>query len=186
MDVTSDLSGRWDAVIHCCYPHLDYFLPSIEQAEKIAGTSDERRIAEYFLSEGVRTVVVKLGERGSYFRSAEEEFWCGTCDVPVLDSTGAGDAFVSGFLTGILQGMPHADCVRLGTACAACVIQAVGANAGILSLEETKAFWRRGNPLLSLPAALRKEKTGCAGSRSPILYLYETLSLATAAGQLTF
>ena len=140
MDVTSDLSGRWDAVIHCCYPHLDYFLPSIEQAEKIAGTSDERRIAGYFLAEGVRNVVIKLGSRGSYFRSAEEEFWCGTCDVPVLDSTGAGDAFVSGFLTGILQGMSHEDCVRLGTASAACVIQAVGANAGIRSLEETKAF----------------------------------------------
>lgn len=140
MDVTSDLSGRWDSVIHCCYPYLDYFLPSIEQAEKIAGTSDERQIASYFLKEGVRHVVIKLGKRGSYFRSASEEFWCGTCDVPVLDSTGAGDAFVSGFLTGILNGLPHEDCAQLGTACSACVIQAVGANAGIRSLKETMAF----------------------------------------------
>ena len=147
MDVTSDLSGRWDSVIRCCYPHLDYFLPSIEQAEKIAGTSDERQIADYFLSAGVRNVVIKLGARGSYFRSAEEEFRCGTCDVPVRDSTGAGDAFVSGFLTGVLQGMSHPDCARLGTACAACVIQEVGANAGIRSLEETLAFLReKGQP----------------------------------------
>ena len=146
MDVTSDLSGRWDAVIRCCYPYLDYFLPSIEQAEKITGSSDEREIASYLLGKGVRNVVVKLGSRGSYFRNSEEEFWCGTCDVPVVDTTGAGDAFVSGFLTGILKGLSHQEAARLGTACSAEVIQAVGANAGIRTLEETLDFLRRTEP----------------------------------------
>ena len=46
MDVTKDRTGRWDEIIHPCYRYLDYFLPSIEQAECIAGTSDERKIAD--------------------------------------------------------------------------------------------------------------------------------------------
>ena len=149
MDVTSDFSGKWDKIIHCCYPYLDYFLPSIEQAEKITGTSDEREIASYLLGEGVRNVVVKLGSRGSYFRNQKEEFWCGVCDVPVVDSTGAGDAFVSGFLTGVLHGMSHQEAARLGTVCSAGVIQSVGANAGMPSMEEAAACLRTNLPVIS-------------------------------------
>lgn len=149
MDVTSDFSGRWNAVIECCYPYLDYFLPSIEQAALIAGTDDERQIAAFLLKRGVKHVIIKLGKRGSYFRSAEEEFWCGIYPVPVTDSTGAGDAFVSGFLTGILQGESHEACMQLGTACSACVIQSIGANSGILPLKETRAFMQQ-HPLPKL------------------------------------
>ena len=32
MDVTSDRSGRWKGILDPCWPYLDYFLPSIEQA----------------------------------------------------------------------------------------------------------------------------------------------------------
>ena len=140
MDVTSDFSGRWNSIIQCCYPYLDYFLPSIEQASLIAGTGDERAAAAFFLEQGVRNVVIKLGSRGSYFRSAGEEFWCGTYSVPVADSTGAGDAYVAGFLTGLLRGESHEACARLATACSAGVIQSVGASSGMRSLEETEAF----------------------------------------------
>lgn len=40
MDVTSDRSGRWKGILDPCWPYLDYFLPSIEQASQIAGTED--------------------------------------------------------------------------------------------------------------------------------------------------
>ena len=49
MDVTSDRSGRWKGILDPCWPYLDYFLPSIEQASQIAGTEDPRAIADFFL-----------------------------------------------------------------------------------------------------------------------------------------
>lgn len=142
MDVTKDHSNRWTGILDPCYPYLDYFLPSIEQAEKIAGTSDEREIADFLLAKGVKNVVVKLGERGSFFKNAEEEFYCGCFRVPVVETTGAGDAFVAGFLTGLLKGKNHKDCVVTGTACSAAVIQSVGANAGMKTLPEIEDFIR--------------------------------------------
>ena len=143
MDVTKDFTGRWNETIKCCYPYLDYFLPSIEQAEMITGTKDEKQIADFFLSRGVRNVAVKLGKRGSYFKNRNNAFYTGTYTVPVKDSTGAGDAFVAGFLTGVLKNLSPEEAVRLGTACSAQVIQEVGANTGMKSLQEIQSFISR-------------------------------------------
>ena len=74
MDVTSDRSGRWKGILDPCWPYLDYFLPSIEQASQIAGTEDPRAIADFFLDRGVKNVAVKLGSRGSYFKNRQTAF----------------------------------------------------------------------------------------------------------------
>lgn len=49
--------------------------------------------------------------------------------VPVVDTTGAGDAFVAGFLAALDAGAPHADAVHGGHAAAACVVSGAGADA---------------------------------------------------------
>lgn len=148
MDVTSDRSGRWKGIIDACYPHLDYFLPSIEQASQIAETEDPREIADFFLSRGVKNVAVKLGSRGSYFKNSETAFYGGTYQgLRIVETTGAGDAFCAGFLTGVGMRLPPRDCVTLGTACAAFVIQAAGATSGMKSLAEIQAFISAAPPL---------------------------------------
>ena len=47
-------------------------------------------------------------------------------DAEIVDATGTGDAYMSGFLYGYLNGRPTEECLRLGTALSAFVIQAVG------------------------------------------------------------
>lgn len=140
MDVTKDFTGRWGDTIYPCYPYLDYFLPSIEQAELIAGYSRPDRIADYFLSHGVKNIVIKLGSEGCYFKNDSKSFYCSCYPVPVAETTGAGDAFVSGFLTGVLKKMPEEQCVTLGTACSAHAVQAVGATTGIPDYETLLEF----------------------------------------------
>ena len=54
MDVTWDVTGRWLSVIEPCLPHLSFFMPSIREAEKIAGTADPPEIAAFFEARGVR------------------------------------------------------------------------------------------------------------------------------------
>lgn len=147
MDVTTDLSGRWNSVIEPCYPYLDHFLPSIEQAAPIAQTSDEKEIADFFLSRGIKNVTIKLGEKGSYFKNASTAFYCGCYQVPVAETTGAGDAFVSGFLTGLLKGFSYEGCVRFATACSAHAIQAVGATTGMKDFGAIAAFIEEQPPL---------------------------------------
>lgn len=140
MDVTNDFSGRWDEIICPCYGHLDYFLPSIDQAALISGREDPWDIAGFFLERGVGHVAIKLGEEGSFYRTKDTAFYCGTYSVPVVETTGAGDAFCSGFLTALLHHQSAEACVISGTAASAQVIQAVGANSGMCSYSELQEF----------------------------------------------
>lgn len=141
MDVTTDRTNRWKGILDPAYSFLDYFLPSIEQAAMIAGTDSPEEIAAYFISRGVKNVAVKLGSRGSYFQNEHTAFYAGTYkDLTVVETTGAGDAFCAGFLTGVGKGFQPEMCVTLATACSAFAIQALGATAGLRDYDTTLRF----------------------------------------------
>lgn len=148
MDITSDRSGRWEDILLPCYPHLDFFLPSIEQASKLSRRDNPEEVAAYFLERGVKNVAVKLGSRGSYFCSRDQAFYIGCFeDLNVVETTGAGDAFCAGFLTGVGKGMDPLCCMTLATACSSFVIQAYGATAGMKDLATVTAFVESRPPL---------------------------------------
>lgn len=147
MDVTKDFSGRWNEVICSCYQYLDYFLPSIDQAIAIAKTENVPDIADFFLERGVKNVIIKLGAEGSYFKNQEMSFYCGCYQVPVAETTGAGDAFVAGFLTGLLKGYGPMQCVQTATAVSAFVVQQIGATEGVRPFHEVLAFIKSREPL---------------------------------------
>ena len=148
MDVTSDRTGKWRGILDPCYPWLDYFLPSVEQASLIAGTESPRAIADFFLDRGVKNVAVKLGSRGAYFKNRETAFYAGTYrGLNIVETTGAGDAFCAGFLTGVGERLSPAECITLGTACSAFVIQAAGATAGMRDLKTIRNFIQSQPPI---------------------------------------
>jgi sugar/nucleoside kinase (ribokinase family) len=141
MDVTWDVEGRWLSVIAPCLPHLDWFLPSVKEAEKITGRAEPEAMAVFLRERGVANVVIKLGERGCYVLPAGRAgFFVPAFPVQVVDTTGAGDSFVAGFLAGLLRGWPPERSARLAGAVAALNIQKVGATAGMPSFAEAEAF----------------------------------------------
>lgn len=140
MDVAWDSTGRWLNLIRPCLRYLDYFIPSYNESMAMTGLTDLDEIADFFQNEGVTNVVIKLGELGSYVRTPERSFRCNVYSVPVIDTTGAGDAFVSGFLTGLARGWALEQSVEFGTATAAFCIQAVGATTGTPQFEDVVAF----------------------------------------------
>lgn len=140
MDVSMDRRGRWGDLIEVCYPYLDYFMPSVEQAVELTHKGTWQEMAEYLLGKGVKNVVIKAGDKGSYFLNESEEIFCGCYHIPVEDSTGAGDAFVSGFLTALGKGFSHEECMLFATACSAQVIQKVGATTGMENFREIVRF----------------------------------------------
>lgn len=89
----------------------------------------------------VQILVTTLGKDGSvcYERTEDgiREHRVGVCRIDrVVDATGSGDAYISGFLYGYLNGRPVEECLRLGTALASFVIQAVGCCTNIPSAVE--------------------------------------------------
>ena len=141
MDVTWDVEGRWLSTITPCLPHLAWFLPSRKEAEKITGCGEAADMAAFLHDRGVANVVIKLGERGCYvLPEGEAGFVVPAFPAKVVDTTGAGDSFVAGFLAGLLRGWEPERCARLACAAAALNIQGVGATAGMPTYAEANEF----------------------------------------------
>jgi sugar/nucleoside kinase (ribokinase family) len=141
LDVTWDTMGRWLSVIQPCLPHVSLFMPSLREAREIAGTERPDDIAVFFQDRGVRTCVIKLGEKGCYVKHGDDVgFFSPAYRTQVVDTTGAGDSFVSGFLTGVLRRWDMRACAAFACAVAAMNVRAVGATAGIPTFEEARDY----------------------------------------------
>ncbi len=140
LDPTPALPPNALAIMQPCFPYLDYFLPNLEQACVISNRDSAEEAAAFFLEKGVGTVAVKMGSEGGYFRSREEELRLPAYEVEARDATGAGDAFIAGFLTGVLKGWPLERAGRLANAMGAIVVQSIGSTSWSGGLEEVMAF----------------------------------------------
>ena len=79
-------------------------------------------------------MILKIGKRGCLVKNAQERFI--TPSYPkatVVDTTGAGDNFASGFLSFILEGKSLAEASRFANCCASLAIEKIGATTGIRS-----------------------------------------------------
>ncbi|MEK7521197.1 MAG: carbohydrate kinase family protein [Patescibacteria group bacterium] len=83
---------------------------------------------------GAETIVITDGQRGSYATHDGREIWhMGVPDTPVVERTGCGDAYSTGFLTAIIKGESLIDAMLWGTMNASSVLQHVGAREGLLT-----------------------------------------------------
>jgi ribokinase len=110
---------------------VDAFLPSEMETRSFfaALTPDLWQAAEIFAGLGPRCVVLKLGARGQFvYDAANRRRWhVPAYPVKVVDVTGAGDAYCGGFLAGLVEGRPVAECAAMGTVAASYVVEARGA-----------------------------------------------------------
>lgn len=142
LDTAWDASGRWMEAIGPCLPHLDLFIPSIEEARMLSGKSSVPEIADVFLNKGVGLCAIKLGKSGCYVKSREcEGFYSPSYErVIVKDTTGAGDSFVAGFLTGISKGWDLSICATFANAVGAHCVSRIGTTEGVRPLAEILHF----------------------------------------------
>ncbi|SDG67800.1 carbohydrate kinase family protein [Pseudonocardia oroxyli] len=123
------------------WPLVDHLLPNDDQLRSLTGRtdpgSDLGEAAAVLRERGVGTVVVTRGGDGCLVVSAAGAEALPARPVPVVDTTGCGDAFTAGYLVGLGRGGTLADAARLGTAAASLVAQGLGSDAGIVDLPST-------------------------------------------------
>jgi sugar/nucleoside kinase (ribokinase family) len=141
LDTAYDSQGRWLEAVGPSLPRLDFFMPSLEEAQPITGQERPEDVAGLLLDRGVGTVVLKMGADRSYIRNAELEARLPALDVPAADTTGAGDAYVAGFVAGHLRGWDLERCGHLGTATGVAAISAIGTTTGLRDFDVTLALW---------------------------------------------
>ena len=138
LDTAYDATGKWMETLEPCLPYVDMFMPSIVEAQQLTGLSDARKIAQFLRrSYGIHTIAIKMGEDGSYVSTPEREHFATAYPVTAVDATGAGDAYVAGFLAGTLMGWDLKATAELASATGAACVTAIGTTAGIQNLEET-------------------------------------------------
>lgn len=112
-------------------PMIDYIFPNETEAAFLTGMSEEDadygEMAGRLLAKGIKHVVIKTGEKGCYGACAEECFVVPALKVPVVDTTGAGDNLVAGFIDALLQGFSFRECCEAGIRTAADSVQHLGA-----------------------------------------------------------
>ena len=143
LDVCWDASGAWGEKLDMSMPYIDYFMPSIDEAVCIAKQEDPEKIADVFMTKGVKNVIIKLGSKGSFLRCEGQKegkiFKPFYVENPV-DTTGAGDSFCSGFLAAFAYGKSEEECMVFANATGAHCVMEKGATTGIKSFEETMKF----------------------------------------------
>lgn len=140
LDVVLPETGTLDGWMEAVAPWTDYFFPNNDEAERLTGEADPVRQAARFRDLGVKTVVITCGSRGSLLVGSDGSLTSGVHNVEAIDATGTGDAFVSGFLFGLLRGATPAECLQLGTAMGASCVRSMGATTGVFSASELLAF----------------------------------------------
>ena len=113
--------------------NLDIFIPSYEEASWLAQKTEVMDIMEVFSQFPFRVFGIKLGADGCIltekFRDyvRKEPFSV----LPVVDTTGAGDCFMGGFLCAWMKGWSLEKCAEFGSAVAAFGISAVGPSTAV-------------------------------------------------------
>lgn len=123
-------------------PHVDYFMPSMEEVEFLTGLKNPSDIASFFMNLGAGNCIFKWGNKGSFIKTPDTEFRVPAFNVDVSDTTGCGDSYCGGFIAGLAMNYELEQACRLATATSALVATGLGSDAGVVNLEHTQEFMR--------------------------------------------
>jgi sugar/nucleoside kinase (ribokinase family) len=119
-------------------PHLDFFLPSIDETAALVGSRDPATCARFFLDRGAGACAITLGADGCFVMTRDgQQFTVPAFDIPVRDTSGCGDAFSGGFIAGLALEWDLLACTKLASATAAIVATGLGSGANLKSFEDT-------------------------------------------------
>ena len=142
-------SSEASAALQSLLPACDLVVGTEEEI-RIAGGSEDLLIALREIRGRTNAMIVlKRGPAGcSIIEGAvpgrlDEVLTVDGFPIEVLNVLGAGDAFLSGFLCGWLNGAPPVECARLGNACGALVVSRHGCTPAMPSREELDEFMKR-------------------------------------------
>lgn len=123
----------------------DYLTPNETEAAELTGVKvetldDARRAADQLLAKGVGAAVITLGEKGTLFHDRQtSEHLPAITAGPVVETTGAGDAFNGGLAVALSRGLAPLEAVRFANAVAGISVTRPGTAPSMPSLEEVQA-----------------------------------------------
>ena len=125
---------------------LDYFVPNESEAETITGivantVEGAKRCAEKLVADGVQSVIITLGAKGSLLTDRGASVHVPPFAVKSVDSTGAGDAFIGSFTVFLAEGVSELEAVRRANLYAGLSTTGVGTQKSFYDRARFDAEW---------------------------------------------
>lgn len=120
---------------------VDIVKPSEDDAERLFGQDTHDNQLKKFLDLGAKLVIMTLGKEGAIVSNGKETIKLDTLATEIVNTTGAGDAFWSGFYSGIVQGYTIKQALSLGMSVSAYKLKFAGAITELPELEAIKDMY---------------------------------------------
>ena len=142
MTVVLNPSPITPALLNAPLEKVDIFILNEIEARFISGVEDAyeqiNALGRFYPKSDV---VLTLGEKGSLCLTASgEQYEFGIFNVPVTDTTAAGDAFTGFYLASFAQGKPINEALKIASAASAIAVTRPGASVSIPDIDETEEF----------------------------------------------
>ena len=116
------------------FQYFDFFTPNETEAsfyygQSIKNEEDCKKAGSFFLDKGIKNIIITLGENGCYFKNNKEEFIVPASNLkkPVVDTTGAGDAFNGALSVAISQNKNYKEAIEFANLVAGVSVTREGA-----------------------------------------------------------
>ncbi len=143
MDCQAHNNSIDDPQVEHALRQVDVFSPNLEEARRLTGCESAEEALEK-LAQIVPLVIIKLGKDGCVCRQGEQTLRIPGLKVQVLDTTGAGDNFDSGFICGQIRGFTLEDSLRMANICGALSTQGYGGTSTSPTFNQVKRFLEDG------------------------------------------
>jgi len=142
LDILGMPDADFDRLFGPVLPLLDWFLPNDDDARMVSGRQDLTEALKWLGDSGVGATVVTLGAEGASYAptGGGDTIRVPAYDIDVVDTTGCGDAFSAGFITGMIEGHDVTEAMEIGVASGSMVATGLGSDAGIVDRASLDAF----------------------------------------------
>lgn len=137
-DVTHNLSNSW---VLRNYPYVDVLFVNLEEAYAITQTTSIKSMVTSFCSDfNFKIIVVKMGKKGCMVISKGRYNFYRGFKISPIDQCGAGDAFVGGFLYGLVNGWSEETTAKFANACGAQTCLFIGSTNEVFTKERVTSM----------------------------------------------
>ena len=133
---------NWMEALKPAFRYTDVFFPSFEEASAITGKTEITDIVDTFRNSGIKVLGIKLGSKGCCITDFNRvRMIPAVSGIRVVDTCGAGDSFMAGFITAMARGWDLFSSAEFGSCVAALNVQVPGSTGGIPKFDNALAYY---------------------------------------------
>ncbi len=114
----------------------DYIIVNEVEIKNLPGYKNDKQVLELYKGR----LILTMGKLGAYIFDGHDVKRIPAPKVKVVDTTGAGDSFLGGFIYALLEDKSLEECVKFANNCAGAKLSKVGAQTGMPKISEVRKF----------------------------------------------